>query len=221
MNSLIKNYIKKIIKESFIEEDYPESFDMNFFKTLKSFASRKKYCEQHLKRISSGSSRIVYLIDNDKVLKLAWNKKGIAQNEIESDYSNYNDLSDVIAKVFDSHPDNLWIEMELAKKVTPQIFKQVVGFNFNDYSAAIHNYYHQNNPSKYYSYKMKVDDNLVSQMWEDEFVYDMFQYIGNYDVPVGDLTRLSSYGLVKRNGQDAIVLIDYGLSSDVYSSYYN
>jgi hypothetical protein len=42
MNSLIKNYIKKIIKESFIEEDYPESFDMNFFKTLKSFASRKK-----------------------------------------------------------------------------------------------------------------------------------------------------------------------------------
>jgi hypothetical protein len=68
---------------------------------------------------------------------------------------------------------------------------------------------------------MKVDDNLVSQMWEDEFVYDMFQYIGNYDVPVGDLTRLSSYGLVKRNGQDAIVLIDYGLSSDVYSSYYN
>ncbi len=220
MNTLVKNFIKNIIKESFIEEEYPESFDMEFFKTLKSFASRKKYCEQHLKRISSGSSRIVYLIDNDKVLKLAWNKKGIAQNEIESEYSNYHDLSDIIAKVFDAHPDNLWIEMELAKKLTPSLFKQVVGFNFNDYSAAIHNYYYNNNPSKY-SYKIKVDDNLVSQMWEDEFVYDMFQYIGNYDVPVGDLTRLSSYGLVKRNGQDAIVLIDYGLSSDVYSSYYN
>jgi hypothetical protein len=219
MNNLIINYVKKIIKESFIEEDYPESFDMDYFKSLKGFKQREEYCLRNLKRLSSGSSRKVFLIDNDKVLKLAWNKKGIAQNEIESEYSNYHDLSDITAKVFDVHPDNLWIEMELARKVTPQIFKQVVGFSFNDYSAAIHNYYQQNNSSRY-SYKMNVDDELISKMWEDEFVYDIFQYIGNYDIPVGDLKRLNSYGLVKRNGQDKIVLIDYGLDNNVYGSYY-
>ena len=34
MNTLVKNYIKKIIRESFIVENYPESFDMDFFKRL-------------------------------------------------------------------------------------------------------------------------------------------------------------------------------------------
>ena len=43
----------------------------------------------------------------------------------------------------------------------------------------------------------------------------------NYDVPVGDLKRLSTYGVVKRNGQDAVVIIDFGLTRDVYDTYYS
>jgi hypothetical protein len=52
-------------------------------------------------------------------------------------------------------------------------------------------------------------------------MYELFSFIGNYAVPVGDLERLSSYGVVKRDGQDKIVLIDYGLTHEVYSSYYS
>ncbi len=37
----------------------------------------------------------------------------------------------------------------------------------------------------------------------------------------GDLDRLSTYGLVKRDGHDTIVIIDFGLSGDVYSTYYD
>jgi hypothetical protein len=58
-------------------------------------------------------------------------------------------------------------------------------------------------------------------MWEDEFVYAMFNFLGNYGVPAGDLKRANSYGVVKRDGGDAIVMIDYGLTSDVYDSYYS
>jgi len=58
-------------------------------------------------------------------------------------------------------------------------------------------------------------------MWEEEFIYGVFDYIGNYGVPAGDLTRMNSYGVVKRGGTDEIVIIDYGLTSDVYSSYYS
>ena len=57
-------------------------------------------------------------------------------------------------------------------------------------------------------------------MWEDEFVYPMLNLMANYDIPVGDLLKISSYGVVKRDGQDAIVLIDYGLNNEVYDSYY-
>lgn len=61
------------------EMTYPETFNMEEFKSISRFASRIKYCETHLQRISSGSGRIVYKIDDEKVLKLAKNPKGVAQ----------------------------------------------------------------------------------------------------------------------------------------------
>lgn len=116
----MKNIIKHLLKEeltyslieSLIDEDYPSNFNSEEFKKLKSFNQRVNYCNNNLTRISSGSSRIVYKIDEEKVLKLAKNKKGLAQNEIEISYGNYYDLNDIVAKVFDSDSNNLWVEME-------------------------------------------------------------------------------------------------------------
>jgi len=223
----MKNLIKKRLEESLnfelieglIDEDYPTNFSMEVFKGLKSFTQRVKYCEENLKRISSGSSRIVYMIDNIKVLKLAKNKKGLAQNEIEASYSKYHDLSDIVAHTFDYNEDNLWVEMELARRVSKSDFKRIVGYSFEDYCAAINNYYNDVNPSKYRA-NIPIDKEIVTSMWENEFVYDIFNYIGNYGVPVGDLKRLNSYGIVNRGGSDSIVLIDFGLTNEVYDSYY-
>jgi hypothetical protein len=55
---------------------------------------------------------------------------------------------------------------------------------------------------------------------DDEFVSSIFQYIANYDLPVGDLQVLTSYGMVNRNGSPELVLVDYGLDSDVCASFY-
>lgn len=223
----MKQYIKKILSESLVfelidtlDEDYPSSFDMEEFKSINSFAARIRYCEEHLQRISSGSSRIVYKIDNEKVLKLAKNKKGLAQNEIEASYSNDNMVDDVVAKVFDYHQDDLWIEMELARKMGVSDFKRITGFDWNDYVRAIINHGHNVNPRRNMR-QVEVNDEVVQEMWEDEFVYDMFNFIGNFDIPVGDLTRKSSYGIVKRDGSEKVVLIDYGLTNEVYDSYYS
>lgn len=57
-------------------------------------------------------------------------------------------------------------------------------------------------------------------MWENEFIYNIFTFMGGYDTPVGDLKRLNSYGLVKRDGVDTIVLIDYGITWDGLDAYY-
>jgi mRNA-degrading endonuclease RelE of RelBE toxin-antitoxin system len=77
----MKEYIKELLRENLLE-DYPTSWSIEEFKKLNSFNARIKYCNQHLTRISSGSSRVVYKIDDEKVLKLAKNKKGLAQNEV-------------------------------------------------------------------------------------------------------------------------------------------
>jgi hypothetical protein len=203
-----------------VNEVYPTSFNIEEFKQLKSFNQRIQYCEQHLQRISSGSSRIVYKIDDEKVLKLAKNKKGLAQNKAEIDYGTEIYLEGIVANIFEYEENGLWVEMELAKKITEGEFKRISGFNFKDFAAALNNYYHERTNYRN-GYKMEVDSEIVAEMWEDEFVYGIFQYLGNYKVTVGDLTRLSTYGIVKRDGQDTIVLIDYGLTEDVYKSHYS
>jgi hypothetical protein len=124
---------------------------------------------------------------------------------------------------FDSADDNTWVEMELARKVTPAIFKQVTGFNWEDFTKAMEKQYYRANPAKDrwgIANKEVIPQEIDAAMWEDEFVYPMLSLLGNYEIPVGDLIRTSSYGLVKRNGQDTIVLIDYGLNQENYDSYY-
>lgn len=207
------------IYSEMLDEDYPSSFSMDEFKKLNSFNKRVKYCEANLKRISSGSSRIVYLIDDDKVLKLAKNTKGVAQCDVEIEYGNYYDISDIVAKTFDSHPDGLWVEMELARKLTSSDFKRITGFNFKDFGQAVLYHAHVangrgNNPH----FKPKDYDN----MWEEEFSSSIFNFIGGYGISkAGDLARFNSYGVVDRDGDDTIVIIDYGLTDDVYDSYYS
>jgi mRNA-degrading endonuclease RelE of RelBE toxin-antitoxin system len=216
----IRTLIREFVQESDLLEDYPASFDMEVFKSLKSHAGRNRYAQEHLQRLSSGSSRIVYKIDDEKVLKLAKNDKGVAQNEVEIEYGQYGDLSGILAKIFDYDEQNhLWVEMELAKKVNASDFKNLVGYKFTDIQTAIHNYGIDSGNGR--GRKQEMDSELLDSMWENEFMYEIFDYIGNYGVPPGDLMRLSSYGLVKRDGKHQIVIIDYGLTHDVYSSYYS
>jgi hypothetical protein len=161
------------------------------------------------------------MIDSEKVLKLAKNQKGLAQNEVEIQYGNEGYLEDIVAKVYDYDENNLWLEMQLAKKLTKSIFKKITGFNFDDFAAAVYNYGIDSGNAGRHAQKRNVDKEVVEQMWENEFTYGIFDFIGNYGVPVGDLTRLNSYGVVSENGVERVVLIDYGLTHDVYKSFYS
>lgn len=209
-----EQYNKSI--EVSLDEDYPINWDIEKFKSLRSFNQRIKYCQENLQRISSGTSRIVYKVDDTKVLKLAKNPKGLAQNNAEIDLGGDYYIQSVIANLFDSDEKGLWVEMELATKVTLKMFNRVNQVSFEDYSNAMR-----------YQYDVAVEYNKharpphnMDQMWENEFVSDMIDFMVNYEVPVGDLCKLSSFGLVLRDGEEKIVLIDYGLTGEVYDSYY-
>ena len=209
-----------------IDEDYPTNFNMDEFKKLTSFQKRLQYCKERLPLIKKGSSRAVYKIDDTKVLKLAMNRKGLDQNEEEAMLSSYYDIKDITAEVFDKHPKNEWIEMELARPVTESDFKRIVGYDFNLYRIAIGNYALDVDPQRYntgnkHRQKEKIDPEIVQSMWENEFVYDIFNYIGNYGTAhVPDIQKIDSYGVVKREGHDVIVLIDYGLTNSIWNKHY-
>ena len=111
---------KIIINESQLEAiremAYPATFNMEEFKSIRSFADRLRYCENRLKKLGAGTSRRVYQIDNEKCLKLAKNRKGIAQNIEEINLGNDMYAGGCFAKVYDYDQNGLFVEMELARK---------------------------------------------------------------------------------------------------------
>lgn len=214
--------------EKINEMAYPTFFNMNEFKSLPTFSARIKYCESKLQRISSGSSRIVYKIDDEKVLKLAKNKKGIAQNEVEDDY--YLQQIGCFAEVYDVDENHQWIEMQLARRPKVSDFKRIFGYGFDvicawiDYCANSYGASYVRNV--YYNRNEKYDKLFNSPEFEENYEYSIFEmlqhYLGDYQIneSTGDLKRISSWGLVKNNGQDDLVLIDFGLSDKVFNDYY-
>jgi hypothetical protein len=212
---ITESQLKNIIQKE-LEEDYPINWNVEDFKKLNSFNKRIQYCEEKLTRISSGSSRIVYKIDESKVLKLAKNQKGIAQNEAEIDFSNDYMWDGITAEIFNHDENSLWVEMELARKVTPTIWMNIVGIPLNDMMDCVR--YMENQKTGPYSKRQPPP--MLDDAYENEFTSTILDLIGNYDIPSGDFGKYSTYGVVNRKGEDDIVIIDYGLTTDVMNKHY-
>ena len=213
-SSSIKGDIEEnIINETIDEATYPENFDLNKFKKLKSFKERVDYCNSTLTKLGAGSSRIVYLVDDKTVLKLAKNQKGIGQNEVEIGASNkyYND---VIAEVYESDENGLWLEMELAKPINKVRFKQILGYSVEDFGKWVINLWNINNNRKSYYYTL--DKQIEEIISDSEFANSVIAFIQDYGLTPGDLGRISTYG--EFDGE--VKIIDYGLNDDVLSNYY-
>lgn len=210
-----------MLKFKFLQEmAYPSSFNMEEFKSLTTFAARLRYADTHLQKMASGSARTIFQIDNEKVLKLAKNKKGIAQNTIESDF--YLQGFDCIAKVYDfDEENNTFLEMELAKKLTPNRFKQLLGFTTQDVWDYLYNLKIQYNLKGRSKYDKVKEIKNIEVLEESNFIEELRDVVLSYDMVVpGDFGRISSYGEVLREGTPQVVIIDFGLTNTVYDDFY-
>lgn len=204
------------------EMAYPVSFNMDEFKKINTFKGRVEYCQERLRKIGAGSSRIVYQIDNEKCLKLAKNTKGLVQNASETD--KYLEQIGIAAITYDCHPKYQWIEMQLARKAKPSDFKRLTPYDFNVFCHWIDYIHAQYSRGRTYRNK-QMDELFKSDYFWENIEYTVFQevetYLSNYTLEaIGDLKRISSWGIVSNNGEEKLVLIDYGLTDDVYNTYY-
>lgn len=84
MKIFINEKQEKILHKYFLKEAMSESFSFEELKAIKSFKGRYEYCLKTLGPTQGrGSSRVVFQLSDERVLKLALNEKGIAQNEVE------------------------------------------------------------------------------------------------------------------------------------------
>ena len=228
MKNVIKlSELEKIITESVMKEmAYPTGFNMKTLISLPSYAKRLQYCNRFLTKIGSGSSRVVFSVDNEKVLKVAKNKKGVAQNQEEMQdwrQSYYG----CFAKVYDASEDGIFLEMQAARRAKNSDFKRITGYGFDvmcawiQYTASL--YMPANRPS--YRDK-KFDELFETPEWQEGLEnYNLFSAVHAYlcdtcTESYGDFTRLSSWGVVSENGEEELVIIDFGLTDDVYDKHY-
>lgn len=212
------------LNENNIEEDYPVEFDMSKFKSIPSFSQRIKYCTNLLgQSIGVGSSRRVFPIDDEKVLKLAMNKKGLAQNEAECDW--YLQKTGICAKVYDADEQYRWIEMQRAKKAKPSDFQRLTGYPFKFLQAFVSWAHTQYATRRDWFRNTDYDEEINKLLDSDEYYDTIFASINDYMCNTGleaygDLQRISSWGVVSENGQERLVLIDFGLNDEVAKQHY-
>lgn len=221
--TLLESQIEKLNEFFDIElnEEYPTSWDVDYFSKLKTFKERISYCKKHLTYLASGSSRVAFKIDDQKVLKLALNKKGLHQNETEIDSSNDSFIGYLFGEIFNYDENGLWLEMELAKKMTEKKFEELTNLSFSEYITFIYYCDSVANGYKRKNRYQKFDEEKFIKMIEnDHFFSSINDYIGNYDVFIGDLTKPNTYGIVLRDGVETIVIIDYGLTSNSFEKLY-
>lgn len=200
------------------ETPLPDDWDVDMFDERVPFAKRVAYAQDRAKKVGAGSSRIAYVIPfegRQTVLKIAKNKKGAAQNEAEVDK-----LGDYYLKGFgitipmidfdEKNSQPTWIHTEFATKAKESDFIRACGA---DLSTLIGKACQMcGRPELFRSFRgdvNKIDD-------ENELADGLMNLIGNYDVPVGDFSRLANWGVY--NGD--LVIIDMGLSSEVLQQHY-
>jgi predicted nucleotidyltransferase len=212
LDNILSKLIKEELETTIDEATYPENFDLDKFKQLKSFKQRVDYCNSTLKKLGSGSSRIVYLVDDKTVLKLAKNQKGIAQNDAEIGAST-SYYSDITAEVYESDENGLWLEMELAKPINKARFQEILGYTVEDFGEWLINFWNINHSKPpYYTLDKQIEETIN----ESEFANKVFSFVQDYSLSVGDLGVITSYG--EFDGE--VKIIDYGLNDDVLNTYY-
>lgn len=203
-------YIKKILTEA-----QNDNFSLEELSSINSFKSRYDYCVKNIGQpCGRGTSRAVFQLTDEKVLKLAYNQKGIAQNSAEDE-----PYISVSPKIFDRDMDYKWLISEYVLPAKKQDFKECLGLTFEEFCSFL-SASHKNHCNGRYYRQIMPREQYVELLDSNEDLYDFDEYIGNYQPPLGDLMRIINYGMVLRSNTPTIVLLDTGLTEEIYDNFY-
>lgn len=192
-------------------------FNFRVLDGLKNGKQRIAYCNSELTLIGKGSTRQVYASDDNRVIKVAKNPKGNAQNKTEA-LLRVGDIEELFAPVYYSGHDYSWIISRRCTKVDAKLFRKYTGLGFYEFCrCAIHE-----RVGAEYSRNQTEFDRLVGDgknTFFNRFAAATSSIaLGRIDSSLKrpwltDTHRLSSWGLT-REENPRLVLIDYGLVTE-------
>lgn len=193
-----------------------KNFDISEFKKLTSSEQILKYAEERLEFLEKGSSRSVFVLSSRKVLKIAMPfrsdpdnsvEAGIAQNQHEVDVYTSSTTKSIVTRIYDFDPEYKWLISELVKPFKSSYeFGKLTNLYFNSMMAYIDDVE-----------KDRIDLNSIPSEYL-KFInplINLTRVVENFDV--GDLWQIGHWG---KTSDGRVVILDYGLSQDIYEEYY-
>lgn len=244
MNKIIitERQFRKVIKEAAIEGFNPYELDK-----MSSFSEREEYCNRYLGNpIGEGSSRIVYQISDEKVLKLdncedmddyGNDSAGASQNILEYDICKSKKDSCLFPVVYSISPNSTWIIEDYVIPITDsqdgetldgrKLFRiasnGVTWDSFLSFITDMTNCYTDREfqedqfTSEEFSY---MRHSIAEKRKRFPFLNKVAHYMAYFEVTSGDLGKMSHWGLIRRRGRIDLVLLDFGLNKSIYDEYY-
>lgn len=226
LESNIRNYVRNLIREAMesgfsvqdlnnaltndiqgVKDSSDYKDKINYF-----FENGYKYCVKMLgEPIGKGSARFVFQIDDTRVLKLATNMKGVAQNKSEVMVYQQAPNKTFMPIVYnDSDMENyFYVISEYVLPAEEKDFEMVLGVPFYTLVEIFSNYYRGDEIEKYEEYLPKIHQLL-----------QYFTEMSKIGVNTHDWFNLENWGLTKRHGKAIMVTLDNGLTNNVANNFY-
>lgn len=189
-----------------------EKFDLKHFKSLDTINTMLEYAKRFLEPLGEGSSRKAFLLSSKYALKIAINKKGLAQNEQEVDVFTNPKSKAVVAKIYDAANEHQWVISDLVRPLGSQDeFTQQTGIKWADFEEDMNDFVKRKGA-------ITQDDLQMMNPKEAAFIQAVVATARASNLLVGDLKEFSHWG---KTPDGRIVLLDYGFSEDVWSAHYS
>lgn len=208
-----------IVENVLDEAPLPPDWDASQYAPGTTFKQRLAYALERAAKLGTGSSRVATTIEyqgRPTVLKIAKNRKGLAQNAAEASIldDGYASRLGILIPFIDCDQQNVeptWIQTELAKRALEGQLCRLMGCRSLMYlvqrAQAIHH------PPKYpLPVDGATDEELVS-----EYADTLAELESSFNVELGDFARAANWGIY--NGKP--VIIDVGFTKAVQNKYYN
>ena len=165
----------------------------------------KTWASNQYDRIGEGSARVVYQLDDDHALKIATNRAGVAQNQVESHIAQkLHNLP--ITKVHYVGPMYAYLVVDFAHELDEMAFEATYGIPFKDFSNFCYEYG--------YAYAADVKKKLVAGL--PKAALSLVKSLIKHGILLGDVGEEEQWGDLHGDS----VLVDYGYNADVKQKYY-
>lgn len=237
-----KSYVQSLLgghlyKENIWENEIinevplPSDWDPKQYGPGTTFKQRLSYALERAKKLGTGSSRVATVIEyqgRPTVLKIAKNKKGLAQNFVEASVldDGYAKQMGILIPIIDYDEQNrepTWVHTELAQKANE---KQLCGLmkchSLDDLiEAAFAQLNEYGNHSRWKLNDVLEKNKFFGASEQDneiflQYVNDLAELKNSFDIELEDFMRPANWGIY----QGKPVIIDVGFNSNVLNQYY-